>query len=200
MFTFKQAYILRNEAVMLLPLHKEHEAALFEVSQEPDIWRHFEENGYGKENFRQYIHNALQKREKQEEYPFVIKDLKRNQYAGMTRVYAVDNKLKNVKVGHTWIGKSFQGTGLNRHAKYLLFEWLFEELEMERIGFGASSENIQSIKAMESVGCKQEGRLRSFLPDSHLGKRVDIVLLSILKTEWEESVKAALAQKLAVYA
>ena len=148
MFNFKKEYILKNEVVELHPLSIIHKKLLFEASNDIEIWTHFEENGYGNKNFKEYINRAIQKRKNKEEYPFVIKDLRTNQYAGMTRIYAVNNNLKNVKIGHTWIGKQFQGTGLNKNCKYLLFEFLFEQLGMERIGFGASAENIHSIKAM----------------------------------------------------
>ena len=114
----------------------------------------------------------------------------------MTRIYAVDNELGNLKIGHTWIGTDFQGTGLNRHCKYLLFEWVFEQLDFKRIGFGASAENQRSIRAMKGVGCREEGRLRSFLPNTAGTARTDIVLLSILQEEWRGGVAGQLKQTL----
>lgn len=196
MFSFNKDYILRNDTVELSPLLKKHEEALFVQANDAEIWRHFEENGLGKDNFERYIDKALAKREKNEEYPFIIKDLRNDTYAGITRLYALNESLKNVKIGHTWIGKQFQGTGLNKNCKFLLFEFLFEKLKIERVGFGASEKNIRSIRAMESIGCKQEGRLRSFLPDSATGERLDIVLLSILKQEWMGRVKQELGAAL----
>ncbi|OJJ17026.1 hypothetical protein BKI52_30380 [marine bacterium AO1-C] len=199
MFHFEKDYIISNTIAELSPLQDAHESALFEASNNEEIWTHFTENGYGKANFSAYIKRALQQRERNNQYPFVIKDLRTNKLAGITRLYDIDNHLQNVKIGHTWIGKQFQGTGLNKACKFLLFEFLFEEIKMERIGFGASAENTKSIQAMESVGCVQEGRLRSFLPKEGSTQRIDIVLLSLLKNEWEQQVKAALAQKLKQY-
>ena len=89
---------LKNKRVEMSPLDLSHEAHLFEVSQEPEIWKHFEENGLGKDNFRQYIIRALRKKRQLEEYSFVIRDLSNGKLAGMTRVYAVNNQLKNVKI------------------------------------------------------------------------------------------------------
>lgn len=90
----------------------------------------------------------------------------------------------------------FRGLGINKNAKYLLFGFLFDQLNRQRIGFGASAENTVSIHAMKSVGCQLEGRLRSFLPQAPTKKRVDIVLLSILKEEWQTKVKEELYNKL----
>ena len=67
---------------------------------------------------------------------------------------------------------------------------------MERIGFGASALNLKSIKALQSVGCKIEGELRSFLPVENSNNRVNIVLLSILQAEWLRTTKKELLTKI----
>lgn len=184
MFRFEEDYTLKGKIVELYPLQKTHEPDLFKESNHKDIWEHFTENGFGKLNFSKYIDNAISKRYEGQQYPLIIKDVRTDQVAGMTRIYDVSNDLKNVKLGHTWIGKQYQGTGLNRACKYLLFEFLFEKIGMERIGFGASSLNHKSIKAMQNVGCIIEGKLRGFLPIKDSKKRADIILLSILREEW----------------
>ena len=115
--------------------------------------------------------------------------------AGMTRLYNISNELGNLKIGHTWYGKAFQGTGLNKNCKYLLFEFLFDQLLFHRIGFGANAKNDISIRAMKSVGAQVEGHLRAFIPKKS-GERTDIVLLSILKNEWNNSIRNKLQQQL----
>ncbi len=192
MFNFEQNYVIKNQRVELSPLVESHEDLLYDASNSKEIWRHFTEDGYGKENFKTYISNAIQKRKDKTEYPFIIKDLRTNEYAGMTRIYDISNHLKNVKIGHTWIGEYFQGTRLNKNCKYVLFKFLFDQLNMKRIGFGASAENTKSIKAMESVGCHKEGILRSFLPSTDGDVRIDVVLLSILYEEWDNRVRSGL--------
>ena len=69
-------------------------------------------------------------------------------------------------------------------------------MELERVGFGAHAENKVSIAAMKSVGCKEEGVLRNFMPSLNGKERADIILLSILKDEWFEKVKTELKAKL----
>lgn len=195
MFDFKQKYVLENERALLSPLELSHKETLFLQSNDETIWTHFTEKGFGKGNFEHYFQNALLQQERGEQYCFAIQDRKSNEIAGMTRVYNVNNLFGNCKIGHTWLGKRFQGSGLNKNCKYLLFEFLFDQLGMKRIGFGASAENIKSIKAMESVGCKQEGKLRSFLPGDS-GARIDVVLLSLLNEEWKSHIKHALSKRL----
>jgi len=101
-----------------------------------------------------------------------------------------------LKIGHTWIGRTFHKTGLNQNCKFLLFEFVFDQLKMNRIGFGASAENINRIKAMEGVGCQYEGKLRNFLPTVDGHGRTDIVLMSIIKADWQTKVKEALSNKI----
>ncbi len=195
-FNFEEVYLIENEVVELSPLKEEHIDSLLEVSQDKEIWTYFIEHGYGRENFERYVLNAIQKRKQGLEYPFVIKDKRSDTYSGITRIYEVNNDLKNAKIGHTWIGKAFHGTGLNKNCKYLLFEFLFDQMNMKRIGFGASAENVHSIHAMRSVGCTQEGVLRSFMPGVDGNERVDIVLMSILWEEWDGRVREELRRKI----
>lgn len=199
MIQFEEEYHLSNTIVEIFPLNESHESELFKISNDKEIWKHFTEDGFGRDNFKNYIRNAIQNHRDKQEYAFVIKDLRNNELAGMTRIYAVSNSLKNAKIGHTWIGKKFQGTGLNKACKYLLFEFLFEKLDFERIGFGASALNTKSIKAMESVGCQKEGELRAFLPSENEKDRINIVLLSILRSEWKDRVQSKLKDQLKSY-
>ena len=67
-------------------------------------------------------------------------------------------------------------------------EFAFEILKMDRVEFRADNENKRSISAMKSIGCKEEGILRSngFKAD---GTRRDSIVLSILKDEWDNDIK-----------
>ena len=193
---FSKDYVLEDEHVKLSHLKIEHLASLLEISKEPNLWTYFLEKGNDLENLTKYILATTNKRKVEKEFPFVVYDKIKNQYAGTTRFYEYSSELKTIKLGHTWIGQNFRGSGLNKHCKYLLFEFAFETLKLERIGFGAHADNKLSIKAMKSVGCKEEGVLRNFIPAIHKQGRVNIVLLSILKDEWFGNVKSELQQKL----
>lgn len=193
---FEKEYILEDNRVKLSSLKLEHVVALSEISKEPNIWTYFLEKGNGEENLTKYILATTNKRKLKKEYPFVVFDKLKNQYAGTTRFYEYSSELKTIKLGHTWYGKTFRGTGLNKHCKFLLFEFAFEKLEFERIGFGAYADNKISIAAMKSVGCKTEGYLRNMFPAITGNGRSDAILMSILKDEWFKNQKFELQQKL----
>ena len=193
---FFDDYVLENERVRLIPLQKNHIEDLIQISSDESIWTYFFEHGKDLESLTAYVESAITNRELNKEYPFVIYDKAKDKYAGSTRLYEYSEELDTIKLGHTWIGKDFQGTRLNKNVKYLLFQFAFEKLQLERIGFGAYSDNLVSIAAMKSVGCKKEGILRSLFPSIDGVGRTDAILMSILKNEWEDSVRIQLKNKL----
>lgn len=195
-FHFDSDYILENEAIQLRPLQYADWENLLEISlNEPELWKYSLTQGGGEQNLKHYIASALEARDKGKEYPFIVFDKRQNLYAGCTRFYDIQLSYKTLQLGYTWYGKDFQGTGLNKHCKFLLLRFAFEYMQMERVEFRADSNNQRSIAAMKSLGCTVEGVLRSHLPTIEGGRR-DSVVLSILRHEWTERIKENLKQKL----
>jgi RimJ/RimL family protein N-acetyltransferase len=197
-FDFATNYILEDDSVRLQPLQKEDVEHLLEFSlNEPEIWKYSLVRANGKENLENYIQIAIKERENKKEFPFIVFDKKANKYAGSTRFYDINLEFKTLQLGYTWYGKNFQGTGLNKHCKYLLLEFAFETLGMERVEFRADNNNERSKAAMLSIGCKIDGVLRSNMPTFESEERRDSIILSILKKEWFDNVKALLKSKIA---
>ncbi|MDI1255193.1 MAG: GNAT family protein [Flavobacterium sp.] len=195
-FDFNQDLILENEHVLLRPLQRtDVENLLYFSINEPNTWKFSLVRANGKENLENYIDIAIKARDNKTEFPFIVYDKKQRCYAGSTRFYDIQLPLKTLQLGYTWYGKDFQGTGLNKQCKMLLLSFAFEELSMERVEFRADNNNARSVAAMKSIGCKVEGVLRSNMPTYEGGRR-DSIVLSILKSEWEESVKEHLRAKL----
>lgn len=183
-FDFSKKYILENDWVKLSPLKIKHVKPLAKISNDEVIWKYLFEKGNKKKYLATYIKTAIQNRKLGKEYPFIIFDKTKNAIAGTTRFYDINPNWKTLKLGHTWLGAAFRGTGLNQNCKQLLFQFIFEKMKMERIGFGVHEENCGSVKALEKVGVRQEGILRSFLPKVDEEGRADLLLFSILKEEW----------------
>ena len=195
-FNFKEDYILENDVVRLQPLQVTDYEKLVEFSiNEPNLWS-FNANGPDNpENLKKYIDKALSQKNKQLEYPFVVFDKTKNKIAGSTRFYNINLDAKHLEIGFTWYGKEFQGTSLNKNCKFLLLEFAFEKMQLERVGFRANNLNIRSINAMKSIGCIQEGIMRNFSTDAK-GERIDAIVLSINKNEWFLTIKENLKNKL----
>lgn len=200
MLDFSKDYILENDTVRLSPLQKKHVKELSVQSNDPDIWTYLLEKGRSFEQLEVYVSQALENRKVSKEYPFIVYDKIQGRSAGTTRLYDYSEQLKIIKLGHTWYGKDFRGTTVNKNCKYLLLEFIFENLEVERVGFGVHEENQISLSALKSLGCIEEGVLRNFIPSLDGTGRTDIVLLSILKSEWMHSIKPELRKKLNIKA
>ena len=81
------------------------------------------------------------------------------------------------------MGKEFQGTGINKECKFLLLQYAFEHLKFERVEFKTDVLNKASRRALEKIGAKEEGILRSHTL-MHDGRRRDTIYYGILINEW----------------
>jgi RimJ/RimL family protein N-acetyltransferase len=194
---FPSNLILEDEFVLLRPLEESDVDNLVEIAiNEPETWKYSLVPAHGKENLTSYIQHAVKARANQTEFPFIVFDKKAGKYAGSTRFYDIQLPFKTLQLGYTWYGKDFRGTGLNNHCKFLLLQFAFETLGMERVEFRADNNNQRSIAAMKSIGCKVEGVLRNHMPTFDSEARRDSIILSILRLEWFDEVKDNLKAKL----
>ena len=196
-FNFSDNIILEDDLVLLRPLQESDVENLLEISiNEPETWKFSLVGADGKENLINYIKSAVKERENKKEFPFIVFDKKSQKYAGSTRFYDIQLAYKTLQLGYTWYGSAFRGTGLNKHCKFLLLQFAFETLGMERVEFRADNNNERSIAAMKSIGCKVEGVLRSHMPTANSDVRRNSIVLSILKDEWFDEVKENLKLKI----
>lgn len=195
-FDFSVDYILENEFVLLRPLTRNDEEQLLTYAlNEPEIWKFSMVPLIGEEGLKNYIDTAIVARKEGKEYPFIVYDKRQQKYAGSTRFYDIEIAKQSLQLGFTWYGKQFQGTYLNKNCKFLMLQFAFEKMGMERVEFRADDNNKKSIAAMQSIGCTIEGVLRHHLPLPN-GSRRNSIILSILKDEWFNTVKTALAKKI----
>lgn len=196
-FDFNQNLVLEDQVVLLRPLQKSDLGWLLPFSEnEPELWKYSLVPANDRNNLENYINLALAARENKTEFPFIVYDKTTKRYAGSTRFYDINLAFRTLQLGYTWYGKDFQGTGLNKHCKFLLLSFAFETLGMERVEFRADNNNERSKAAMLSIGCTVDGVLRSNMPTYQSDLRRDSIVLSILKAEWLSSVKQNLKAKL----
>jgi RimJ/RimL family protein N-acetyltransferase len=199
LFRFEEQYVLEDAAVLLRPLVETDAVFLKPYSlHEPELWQYSLQTASGEENLKRYIQTAIDSRQQKHEYPFIVYDKNLQVYAGSTRFYDINILQKTLQLGYTWYGNQFWGTGLNKHCKFLLLSFAFDTCDFVRVEFRADNNNARSIAAMKSIGCREEGVLRSntFNRD---GSRRDSIILSILKSDWNDGVKEKLLHKLNSY-
>jgi N-acetyltransferase len=192
---FQHEIVLEDDRALLRPLLESDFENLLPFSlNEPTIWQYGLVTAAGEENLKNYISCAVKNRKEGKEYPFIVYDKMKKAYAGSTRFYDIQQQYFTTQLGYTWYGKDFQRTGLNRHCKFLLFSFVFEEWGLDRVELRADINNQQSIAAMKAIGCVEEGILREHLITVQGLKRSSIVL-SVLKNEWVGVVKELLRNK-----
>lgn len=189
---FSKEYVLENSRVILTPLKiADFDNLVSFATNDSELWTHSLIEASSPEKMKIYIKKALDERQNKNSYAFVVFDKQTNKYAGSTRFYDIQLENATLNLGFTWYGKEFQGTGINKNCKYLLLEFAFDVLKMERVEFRADNKNQRSINAMKSIGCVVEGVLRSNMYKPN-GERRDTIVLSILKDEWNSILKQKL--------
>jgi len=195
-FDFESDIILENERVLLRPLVLTDGSLLTHyVNEEPKLWNYSLVAINNASDLENYIQTAIEARANKTSYAFIVYDKLLNEYVGCTRLYDIQLAFQTTQIGYTWYSKKCWGTKLNENCKYLLLEFAFDQMGFERVEFRADNNNKRSIAAMQKIGCTIEGVLRNHLPMPN-GKRRDSIVLSILKEEWNTSLKQSLLAQL----
>jgi RimJ/RimL family protein N-acetyltransferase len=115
------------------------------------------------------------------------------------RLWPDGDRLYAVEVGFTWLAPSAQGTGLNTEAKLLLFGHAFEQWGVARVDLKTDARNRRSRAAIEAVGARFEGVLRSWSRSwapGEDGQLRDSAMYSVIAAEWPDC-RARLVDRLA---
>lgn len=174
---------LENNRVKLTLLDLSNYKNLESIAKEKDLIYYSPSDISTPEKLREYVSIAVDGYYHKTTIPFIIFDKEKQTYAGSTRFGLIDKKNKVLHIGWTWIGKDFQGTGLNSNMKYLMLQYAFEILNFEKIEFRIDERNNKSRKAVEKLGATFEGILRKnvIMKD---GYRRNTCCYGIMQEEW----------------
>ncbi|HME48212.1 GNAT family protein [Mycobacterium sp.] len=113
---------------------------------------------------------------------FVVRRLD-GQVIGSSSYLNVDADNRRLEIGATWYAESARRSGVNAECKLLMLGHAFDTLGCVAVEFRTHFFNHTSRAAIERLGAKLDGILRShqLLPD---GSRRDTVVYSILDIEW----------------
>lgn len=102
---------------------------------------------------------------------------------GSSSYLNVDCSNRRLEIGNTWYTASARRSGVNSETKLLMLGHAFDELDCVAVEFRTHFFNSTSRAAIERLGAKLDGILRSHqvLAD---GSRRDTVVYSILDIEW----------------
>ena len=180
---------LRGPHARLEPLSPAHREGLVDAVKEGELWKLWYTSVPKPENMQKEIDRRLSLQAAGTMLPFTVFDAE-GAIAGMTTYMNVDAANRRVEIGSTWYAKRVQRTLLNTQCKLLLLTHAFETLDCIAVEFRTHFFNHQSRRAIERLGAKQDGILRSHQVAPN-GTLRDTVVFSIIASEWP-TVKAHL--------
>jgi RimJ/RimL family protein N-acetyltransferase len=175
--------VLKGDLVRLEPMHEKQQESLVNVASDGNLWNLWFTSVPSQRNISTYLKYALAELHNDKALPFVVIDNQTNSVIGTTRYYNADSSHRRLEIGYTFYAKSYQRTGVNTECKYLLLKYAFEQLQTRRVEFRTHFHNKASRTAIERIGAKQEGILRSHMIDNSETTR-DTVVFSIIENEW----------------
>ena len=185
---------LENERVKLSLLDLSNYKHLIEIAQQDKLIQYSPNDISTPETLKAYVQTTVDGYYHKTTIPYIIYDKQTQTYAGSTRFGLINWKNKVLHIGWTWIGKEFQGTGLNSNIKFLMLQYAFETLEFDKVEFRVDERNMASRIAVEKIGATLEGILRkdTLMLDSF--KR-STCCYGILKEEWN-TIKQNIQEKI----
>lgn len=195
-----ESSILTGRYVRLEPLDYNHTDGLAAASSEGDAslyqWSPVPQ---GQAEATSYIKTALEWRDSGKAEPFATIRLADNAVIGSTRFFDLERWAwppgherhgrtapDACEIGYTWLAPSALRTAANTEAKYLMLRHAFETWRALRVCLHTDVRNLRSRAAIERIGGKFEGILRSHRMAADFIAR-DSARYSIVAAEWPDA-------------
>jgi RimJ/RimL family protein N-acetyltransferase len=168
--------------IALEPLAREHIPEIAAVAADGELGALWFTSAPQAEAVEQWVDMRLASQKADEGLTFVVRSLD-GKLIGSSSYLNVDAANRRLEIGNTWYVASARRSGVNSETKLLMLGHAFDELGCVAVEFRTHFFNSTSRAAIERLGAKLDGVLRSHqvLPD---GSRRDTVVYSILDIEW----------------
>ena len=168
--------------VTLEPLARKHIPEIAQAAADGELGSLWFTSAPKTEAVEQWVDMRLASQKPDEGLTFVVRDLE-GRLIGSSSYLNVDAVNRRLEIGNTWYVSSARRSGVNSETKLLMLGHAFDELVCVAVEFRTHFFNATSRAAIERLGAKLDGILRSHqvLAD---GSRRDTVVYSILDIEW----------------
>ncbi|MBS8258900.1 N-acetyltransferase [Roseibium polysiphoniae] len=187
-------FCTQGNFVSLVPLNLDHAEDLAAAAADGDVHKLWYTSVPAPKAVPAEIERRLGLQKEGTMLPFAILGKSSGKAVGMTTYMNIDALNRRVEIGSTWYRKAVQRSPFNTECKLLLLQHAFEELDCIAVEFRTHFLNRQSRAAIERLGAKLDGILRSH-QQMEDGSLRDTVVYSIIASEWL-AVKANLAWQL----
>ncbi|MBO9452565.1 GNAT family N-acetyltransferase [Tropicibacter sp. R16_0] len=173
---------LRGEHASLVPLDPAHADDLAAASADGELHRLWYTWIPAPDQVGDEITRRLSLQDDGSMVPFAVLDAS-GRAVGMTTYMNIDHSAKRLEIGSTWYALSAQRGPLNTECKLMLLRHAFETLGAIAVEFRTHALNHQSRRAIERLGAKLDGVLRSHMVMAN-GTLRDTAVYSIIAGEW----------------
>jgi RimJ/RimL family protein N-acetyltransferase len=113
--------------------------------------------------------------------PLAIADAGSLEFLGSIGLYRINEHHRRGEVGF-WLLPSARGRGLAARAVKLVTGWAFESLGFDRVELTTAPDNAATRRLAARLGFVEEGVMSE--RNLERGRRVDVVMLAVLRHEW----------------
>jgi RimJ/RimL family protein N-acetyltransferase len=174
---------LETSRVLLRPLTSNDFDEFLLLTQDTGMWQYFSHNLGDPLHLKKWMDLLLSDAAAQTRRPFTVIDKTTGRIAGSMSLMNISYHDLRTEIGSSWLGKEFRSTGVNKHAKYSMMKYAFEEQGFERVEFKTDVLNARARKGLQNIGGKEEGVLRSHMTMWN-NRRRSSIYFSVLKDEW----------------
>jgi RimJ/RimL family protein N-acetyltransferase len=187
--------VLSGPHARLEPLAARHHDDLVQAVRDGELWNLWYTFIPTPDRMQAEIERRLQLQAQGSMLPFAVIEPASGQAVGMTTYMNIDSAHHRVEIGSTWYRRSVQRSALNTQCKRLLLSHAFDTLGCVAVEFRTHWFNHDSRNAIERLGAKLDGVLRShqIAPNGSLR---DTAVYSIIASEWP-AVRSHLDHQLA---
>ena len=183
MTNWPEPFSVEGRHVSVVPLAFDQQSDLEEAAADGELHRLWYTTVPKPDEVCNEIERRLKLRQAGSMLPFAIIDRSSGQAVGMTTYMNIDAANRRLEIGSTWYRKSVQRSPLNTECKLLLLRHAFETLECIAVEFRTHYINWHSRAAIERLGAKFDGIIRSHMIMPN-GTVRDTAVYSIIASEW----------------
>ncbi|GAB3224400.1 GNAT family N-acetyltransferase [Algoriphagus aestuariicola] len=172
--------VLEDSRIRLAPMKAEDLPLLQPIALDAEMWTYFTYDLSIPKEMEKWAEPHF----KAERLQFTVVDKESGKVAGATAFGNYSPRDERIEIGWTWLGRDFQGTGINQAMKKLMLNYCFGTMRLKRVEIKTDVLNIPARKALLKLGAIEEGILRSHTLLTH-GRRRDTIYYSFIEGEWK---------------
>lgn len=183
MNAWREQVELTGRHVRLRPLAPDDAPRVAAAAADGALWELFYTRIPAEADAQAWVDTALAEKAAGRSMPYLVLDAATGAPLGSTRFLRMNEANRRVEIGATFYGASVQRSPVNTECKLLLLGRAFEVMGCNVVQIRTDGFNRASQRAIERLGAKRDGVLRShqIMAD---GRVRDLVVYSIIASEW----------------